>query len=161
MQAIESAPYAFQTFTASSGRTPKLPRNAIKSRMPLTRCISSAISRAFFSVMPLIVARRSGSFSMTSIASSPNAAMILPAVAAPMPSTAPLERYFSMAEVVSGRERSKASARNCSPNVACAVHVPYRCSFSPTLIYGNVPTTVTSASPLLSSITVYWLLSLW
>ena len=98
---------------------------------------------------------------MTSIASSPNAAIIFPAVAAPIPFTAPLERYFSIAEVVSGRERSNASDLNCSPKVACAVHVPYRCSFSPTLMYGNVPTTVTSASPLLSSITVYWLLSLW
>ena len=161
MHATEPCPYTFHTFTVSSGRTPKLPRNAIKSRMPFTRCISSEISFAFFSVMPFTVASRAGSSSITLMDSSPNASIIRPASAPPMPFTAPLERYFSIAAVSAGRERSNACARNCCPNVACDVHVPYRCSRSPTLTYGNVPTTVMSSSPQSTSNTVYWLLSLW
>ena len=67
-------------------------RKIMASRRSFFPSIAAAISRALRSLMPFTSARRSGSSSRIRIVSSPNAAMMRPARAAPIPFTAPEER---------------------------------------------------------------------
>ena len=90
-------------------------RNSITARMPKIRAYSSAISAAFFGVMPRTSARRWGSFSMMVRVSSPKASTIRRAKAGPIPRIAPPERYLRIAPEVAGMVRSITAALNWVP----------------------------------------------
>ena len=138
----------------SAGVMPMDSRAIITSRTANCFLNSSQILCAFSREMPLIVARRSGSFSRISKVRSPKASTIFSAVAARMPLTAPEERYFRSCPAVEGRLRSQSSARNWRPKEACTSQCPISRSSSPADSAGRTPTTVTSSPSLFKSSTV-------
>lgn len=118
-------------------------RNSMSRRMPDWRWKLSAISCAFFSVIPGISVRRMGSCSSTVRLWSPKRPTIFSAVRGPMPLTAREDKNARISLVVSGMRRSRNSASNCWPKLWWRVHLPTIASRSPTTLMGMVPTTVT------------------
>ena len=92
--------FAFGPAAGVIPREMEIPYSARKSIALLCSafsCICTAISRAFFSLIPLISARRSGSSSMIFSVSAPNFFTILAASADLMPRITPELKYRSIA----------------------------------------------------------------
>ena len=110
----------------------------------IARCFAqlALIFSTAFLPSPRTFRSLSGSFSMTSNVSFPNAATIFLAVEGPMPLISPLARYCSMPFVLTGRDSWWVLASNWGPYLGCSTQVPSISRTQPGETLGKSPVTV-------------------